>query len=82
MKLSNKKRIESLEKVLTVKRCRARSAMVCFDPSITDFEINSLEIDADVILALPDNGRRCCNEERIPKGSYKVTYSYLLKRPK
>ena len=76
MKQVNKKRIESLEKVLTVKRSRPRSAMVCFDPSILDFEIDSLEIDADVILALPDNGRRCSNEECIPKGSYKVTYSY------
>lgn len=76
MKQVNKKRIESLETVLMAKRSRPWSAMVCYDSSIPDFEIDSLEIDAGVVLALPDNGRRCSNEECIPKGSYIVTYSY------
>lgn len=76
MKQLNKKRIESLENVLMAKRRRPRSAMVCYDPAISNFKIDSLGIDADIVLILPDNGKRCSGEKCIPKGSYTVSYHY------
>lgn len=37
------------------------------------FLIDELEIDADFIVALPDNGRGDLSEE-IPKGGYRVSF--------
>lgn len=74
MKHLNKKRIHSLEKMMTAKKSRPRCATVCFDPYIPHFDSNTLKIDADVVLILPDNGRRSTNEH-VPKGSYNVTYN-------
>ena len=36
-------------------------------------KISALEVDADFVVALPDNGRGDLGEE-IPKGGYKVYF--------
>jgi hypothetical protein len=36
-------------------------------------EVSALEVDADFVVALPDNGRGDIGEE-IPKGGYKVFF--------
>ena len=76
MKPTNKKRIEYLEKTSTPKRIRPKYAMVIHDPSIHNLDPDLLEIDADVVLILPDNGRRCKNKEYLLEGAYKITYSH------
>ena len=58
MKASIKKRLEKLEKNFPEKTGRQRFAKVIYDPSIPNFDPRMLGIDADVILMLPDNGRR------------------------
>ncbi len=58
MKSFIKKRLEKLEKNFPNKTVRQRSARVIYDPSIPNFDPRKLGINADVILMLPDNGRR------------------------
>lgn len=58
MKPFIKKRLEKLEKNFPNKMVRQRYAKVIHDPSIPNFDPKMLGIDADVILILPDNGRR------------------------
>ena len=72
----NRRRIEKLEKALMVKSSRPRIAMVCYDSSTSDFDECLLEIDAEIVFIMPDNGMRCFSEECISKDSYKITYSY------
>jgi hypothetical protein len=72
MKLANRKRIEELEKVCKSDKKRPSYALVIYDAEIRD-QIESLEVDADFVVALPDNGRRDLSEE-IPKGGYKIFF--------
>lgn len=65
MKPVNKKRIENLEKVLKKQTKRPRFAKVIHDASIPNFDPRDFGIDADVILMLPDNGRRYPNQKDI-----------------
>ena len=71
MKLVNRKRIEELEKVYKPGK-RPSYALVIYDGDIHD-QIVALEVDADFVVALPDNGRDDIGEE-IPKGGYKVFF--------
>ncbi|MBY0529608.1 MAG: hypothetical protein K2P51_05395 [Rhabdochlamydiaceae bacterium] len=72
MKLENRKRIEELEKVCKPGKKRSSYALVIYDGDIHD-QIKTLEIDADCVVFLPDNGRGDLGEE-IPKGGYKVFF--------
>ena len=72
MKLANRKRIEELEKVCKPGKKRSSYALVIYDADIHD-QIESLEVDADFVVALPDNGRGDLTEE-IPKGGYRVFF--------
>ena len=72
MKLANRKRIEELEKICKPDRKRPSYALVIYSPEISD-QIDELEVDADFVVALPDNGRGDLSEE-IPKGGYKVFF--------
>lgn len=70
MKLSNKRRLENLEKAQAPKKGRPRSAMVIFDACIRNFDIKALSINADRVVIVPDSAGYA------PKGSYKVSYHY------
>ncbi len=70
MKLANRKRIEELEKVC--KTGKKSYALVIYDGDIHD-QIETLEVDADFVVALPDNRRGDLGEE-IPKGGYKIFF--------
>ena len=72
MKLANRKRIEELEKVYTPEKKRPSYALVIYDGEIRD-QIETLEVDADFVVFLPDNGRGDLGEE-IPKGGYKIFF--------
>lgn len=56
MNRTNKKRIAKLENSIG-KNCRGKRALVIFDSTV-DYEHDLSKIEADVILALPDNGMR------------------------
>jgi hypothetical protein len=47
-------------------------ALVIYDADIHD-QIVALDVDADFVVALPDNGRDDLREE-IPKGGYRVFF--------
>lgn len=64
------KELEELEKVY--KRGRPSYALVIYGPEISD-QIDELEVDADFVVCLPDNGRDDLSEE-IPKGGYRVFF--------
>lgn len=72
MKLANRKRIEELEKVCKPDKKRPSYALVIYDGDIHD-QIETLEVDADFVVWLPDNGRGDLGEE-IPKGGFKVFF--------
>ena len=72
MKHVNRKRIENIERVCSLGKGKSSYALVVYSPEMHD-KINSLEIDADCVVYLPDNGRGDLIEE-IPKGGYKVFY--------
>ncbi len=72
MKLENRKRIEELEKVCKPGKKRSSYALVIYDADIRD-QIDTLEVDADSVVFLPDNGRGDLGEE-IPKGGYKIFF--------
>ncbi|ADI39321.1 hypothetical protein [Waddlia chondrophila] len=56
MNRTNKNRISKLESGIT-EVGRHKSALVIYDPNV-DYEKDLAKIDADVVLALPDNGRK------------------------
>lgn len=59
MKASIKNRFEKLEKNFNIqKNGRLRHIAVTHDPAIRNFDPMTIGIDADVMLILPDNGRR------------------------
>ena len=72
MKPVNRKRIENIEQVCSLEQSKSSYALVVYSPEIHD-QIDLLEIDADFVVALPDNGRGDLMEE-VPKGGYKVFY--------
>jgi len=73
MKPMNRKRIEKIEKTCNLQESKpSYYALVVYSPEIHD-QIDSLEVDADFVVALPDNGRGDLIEE-VPKGGYKVFY--------
>jgi hypothetical protein len=49
-----------------------RSAIVIYDPKIVD-SLDDVQVDADVVLMLPDNGRRN-RGKAAPQSSYVVYY--------
>lgn len=71
MKLAMNSRLKKLESALKSNR-RHKSAVVICDPEILH-TFDCSQIDADVVLLLPDNGRRDHGQE-IPPGSYIAHY--------
>jgi len=72
MKPANRKRVEELERACKPGQMRSSYALVIYSPEISD-QIDALEVDADFVVALPDNGRGDLSEE-IPKGGYRVFF--------
>ena len=72
MKLANRKRVEELEKACNFEKGKPSYALVIYSAEMAD-KISALEVDADFVVALPDNGRGDLCEE-IPKGGYKVFF--------
>lgn len=72
MKLANRKRVEELEKVCKPGKKRPSYALVIYSPEISD-QIDELEVDADFVVCLPDNGKDDLSEE-ISKGGYRVFF--------
>jgi hypothetical protein len=72
MKPANRKRVEELEKACKPGRGKPSYALVIYSPEISD-QISGLDVDADFVVALPDNGRGDLGEE-IPKGEYRVFF--------
>lgn len=72
MKLANRKRVEVLEKACNPERGKPSYALVIYSPEISD-QISGLDVDADFVVALPDNGRGDLSEE-IPEGGHKVFF--------
>ncbi len=65
MKLANRKRVEELEKACNFEKGKPSYALVIYSAEMAD-KISALEVDADFVVALPDNGRGDLGEE-IPK---------------
>lgn len=72
MKPSVQKRLKQLESRLRINK-RHKSARIVCDPNIRHL-FDFSEVNADVLLILPDNGRRT-HGEIVPEGSYLVFYS-------
>lgn len=72
MKSVNKQRVEQLEKACNFEQGKPSYALVIYSAEMAD-KISDLEVDADFIVALPDNGRGDFNEA-IPKGGYRVFF--------
>ena len=73
MKTMNRKRVEQLEKSCNVGKKKSSYALVIYSPEMSHDQVAALEVDADFVVALPDNGRGDIGEE-IPKGGYKVFF--------
>lgn len=71
MNRTNKNRISKLESGV-FDNGRHKHALVIYDPN-ADYEKDLAKIEADVILALPDNGRRDL-KNGVAIGSCVVTY--------
>lgn len=76
MKSSVQKRLKKLESRLRINK-RHRAARIVCDPKIMH-SLDFSEVNADVLLILPDNGRRTCGEV-VPEGSYLIYYSKNLR---
>lgn len=72
MKPANRKRVEKLEKTCNFEKGKPSSALVIYSAEMADI-ISELEVNADFVVALPDNGRGDLGEE-IPKGGYRVFF--------
>ncbi|MBX9923360.1 MAG: hypothetical protein K2Y01_04560 [Rhabdochlamydiaceae bacterium] len=72
MKSSVQKRLRQLESRLGVDK-RHKSARIVCDPKIM-YSFDFSEVNADVLLIFPDNGRRTRGDV-VPEGSYLVYYS-------
>ena len=73
MKSTLKKRLLKLE-ASTPSEKKHKVAKILCDPDAMH-SLDFSEIDAAVLLILPDNGRRSRGNQKVPKGSYLVTYS-------
>jgi hypothetical protein len=74
MKSSLKKRIKKLQTRSSNNSQRPRYAKVIYD-STSSFDPSKLEVDAEVVLCLPDNGRRDDNID-FSERPYHITYGY------
>jgi hypothetical protein len=72
MKSINKKRVENLENAIRLKDGKPTYALVIYD-ALGNCDISELNIDAETVVFLPDNGRGLPGGE-IPKGGYKVFF--------
>ena len=70
MKPANRKRVEQLEKTCNLEKGKPSYALVIYSAEMAD-KISELEVDADFVVAFPDNEKGDLSEE-IPKGGYKV----------
>ncbi len=73
MKASQKKRLEKLESFFYAKSTKRRIARVIYDAS-SGFDLSRLEIDAEVVLFLPDNGMRMADEVDFSSQPYQIFY--------
>lgn len=73
MKQSQKRRLESLAKVLNKNHNRKGYARVLYDAS-SDFDPSTLQLDAEVALIFPDNGKRVISEVDYSNQPYKIFY--------
>lgn len=72
MKPANKQRVELLEKACNFERGKPSYALAIYSVEMAD-KISELKVDADFVVALPDNGRGDLSEE-IPKEGYRVFF--------
>lgn len=73
MKSSFQKRLKLLENKYKISKSR-RIARIVYDPNICSRD-DIPHVDADVILCLPDNGRRLPKGKSIPSEGYLIEYS-------
>lgn len=73
MKPLNKKRIENLERAQMRKKSRPRRVVIVYEPTLSNFDIKTLPIDAAKVLLVPDDGNCCVQGEHVHKGPYRVT---------
>ncbi len=73
MKSSQKKRLDKLEGYFNAKSTKRRFAIVNYDAS-SGFDSSKLEIDAEVVLFLPDNGMRIADEIDLSNQPYQIFY--------
>lgn len=66
-------RVKKLEVILKVNQSKRRIATVIYNPKICP-PANLPQIDADVILCLPDNGRRSPKDKPLPPEGYLIKY--------
>jgi len=74
MTKSIERRVKTLEDFLNIRRAKRRIATVIYDPNICP-QSDLPSIDADVILCLPDNGRRITGESGLPPEGFLIEYS-------
>jgi hypothetical protein len=74
MTKSIERRVKKLENLLKVNQSKRRIATVIYDPNICP-QANLPQIEADVILCLPDNGRRTPQDKPLPPEGYLIKYS-------
>jgi len=67
-------RVKRLEDILDVNRDKRRIATIVYDPDICP-KSDLPPIKAEVILCLPDNGRRMPQGEVMPPEGYLIRYS-------
>ncbi len=67
-------RVKKLEAILKVNQSKRRIATVIYNPEICR-QANLPQIEADVILCLPDNGRRSPRDKPLPPEGYLIRYS-------
>lgn len=74
MTRSIERRLKKLEVSLNSSQSKRRIATVVYDPDICPHS-NLPTIEADVILCLPDNGRRIPHGKVMPSEGYLIKYS-------
>lgn len=74
MTKSIERRVKKLEVSLRAGRSKRRIATVVYDPDICS-QSNLPPIEADIILCLPDNGRRIPQGKVMPSERYLIKYS-------
>lgn len=72
MKPSLKKRIIRFELSSPSGKKHRVAKILCDSDAMYSSDFS--EIDAEVLLIIPDNGHRTIGDKEVPKGSYRVTY--------